>query len=314
MKSTGRNYLKILMVVLLASGLIYAFYNVLNTRIRGQENIKQLQSVTDSILNAVNSKERMECMTSVYLDCEEEDKLDESQKAELIHDFAHKRFYIGRSGKTEIVEYENDLPAIYSKGISPVYSKEKTGFIAVQKDKWYKYTGEKIYASPWRKGKNDQVSYGYLKDKNYLVKIKKIAKEIVDEKSYTKYEAVVKNTLRDETAGKESDNEFRKTLSSHGLNVMDLRKEYPEVYKLLKDTYNKNMEEMSVWVDEEGNLVRIEKDHTFLYYLNVMKENSDKIEQKVGQYGYPRVYSRQEYTYSPDCRGIEIPKDFAHYR
>lgn len=310
MKSTGRNYLKILLVILLASGLIYAFYNVVNSRIRGRENLEQLESVTGSVLRTLDSEARMECRTSVYLKGEEEDKQDASRDVRVIHDFARGRLYIGRGEKTEIIEYKGDEPNIYSKGISPVYSKKDVNLKAVPKDRWYNYAGEKMYGTQWRKGKSDQISYGYLKDENCLLKIKKIGRDTIDDKNYTKYEAVIRNSLKSETEGKESDNEFRKTLSSHGLNVMNLKKGYPEVYKMLKDTYNQDTEELYIWLDEEGNMVRIEKDHTFNYYLEVMKENSEKIEEKVGQHGYPRVYCRQNYTYSPKCGIVEIPKDF----
>lgn len=310
MKSTGRNYLKILLVILLSSGLIYAFYNVVHSRIQSQENLEQVETVTGSLLKSVNNEVRMECRSSVFLKSKEEDKPDASQDVELIHDFAHKRLYIGRGEKTEIIEYKDGEPNIYSKGISPVYSKDDVKFKAIPKDRWYNYAGEQMYGLQWRRGKSDQVSYGYLKDENFLLKIKKTGKETIDEKNYTKYEAVIKNPLRSEKNGKESDNEFRKTLSAHGLNVLDLKKEYPEVYKMLKDTYNRDTEEMYIWLDENGNMARIEKDHTFRYYLEVMKENSEKIAAKVGQYGYPRVYCRQNYKYSPDCRIIEIPRDF----
>lgn len=312
-KSMGKNYLKILLVVLLSGGLIYAFYNVLSSRVQSRENLKHMESVTGSVLKSMDRAERMECRTSVYLNLdseEEEDKHDKSQDINLIHDFGHRRLYIGRGDRTEIMDYRDKPLYIYSRGISPIYSKTDVQMKMVLKNQWYRYAAESMYGIQWKEGKSDQISYGYLRDKNFLVKIAKQGQDTIDEKSCTKYKAVIKNSLRDRLAGKESDNEFRKTLSTYGLNVMDLKKGYPDVYKMLKDTYNQDTEEMYIWTDENGNMVRIEKDHTFRYYLNVMKENSEKIEEKVGQYGYPRVYCRQSFKYSPACGIVEIPKDF----
>lgn len=313
MKSTGKNYLKILLVILLSGGLIYAFYNVLSSRAQRRENLDHMQSVTGAVLKSMDNAERMECKTSVYLNLnseKEEDKHDKSQDINLIHDFGHRRLYISRGDKTEIMDYRDKMPYIYSKGVSPVYSKADVQMKIIPKNQWYRYTAESMYGIQWKAGKSDQISYGYLRDENFLVKITKQGEDTIDGKSCIKYKAVIKNSLRNQSAGEESDNEFRKTLSAYGLNVMDLKKAYPDVYKMLKDTYNQDTEEIHIWTDENGNMIRIEKDHTFRYYLNVMKENSEKIEEKAGQYGYPRVYCRQNFTYSPTCGIVEIPKDF----
>ena len=313
MKSKGKNYLEILLVILLASGLIYAFYNVLNSKIQKQENLKHMETVSNSVLQSVNTAERMECKSSVYLDLnseKEEDKHDRSQDINLIHDFGHRRLYISRGDRTEIMDYRDNMPYIYSKGFSPLYNMADFLMKVIPKNQWYRYAAESMYGTQWKVGKSDQISYGFLRDEDFLVKITKQGKDTIDEKNCIKYKAVIKNTLRDKSAEEESDNEFRKTLSAYGLNVMDLKKGYPEVYKMLRDTYNQDTEEMYIWTDENGNMMRIEKDHTFRYYLNVMKENSEKIEEKAGQYGYPRVYCRQNFTYSPTCGIVEIPKDF----
>lgn len=313
MKLTGKNYLKILLVVLLSSGLIYAFYNVLSSRVQRRENLEHMQSVTGAVLKSMDNAERMECKASVYLKLnaeEKEDQHDKSQDIDLIHDFGHRRLYISRGDKTEIIDYRDKMPNIYSKGVSPVYSKADVQMKIIPENRWYKYAVESMYGMQWKAGKSDQISYGYLRDENSLVKIKKLGKDTIDEKSCIKYKAVIKNSLRDRSTREESDNEFRKTLSAYGLNVMDLKKGYPSVYKMLKEVYNRDTEEMYIWTDENGNMIRIEKDHTFRYYLDVMKENSEKIEEKVGQYGYPRVYCRQKFTYSPTCGIVEIPKDF----
>lgn len=270
-----------------------------------------MESVTGSVLQSVNTAERMECKSSVYLDlAEEEDKHDESQDIHLIHDFAHQRLYIGQGDRTEIIDYRDKIPCIYSKGISPVYNKADVRMETIPEDQWYKYICEKMYGMQWKDGKSERISYGYLKDENYLLKIKKQGKDTIDEKSYIKYKVIIENPLRNHTTKEESEYGFRKTLSTYGLNVMELKKGYPEVYKMLKDTHHRDTQEMYVWTDENGNMARIEKDCTFLYYLNIMKENSEKIEEKAGRYGYPKAYCRQDFTYSPDCGLVEIPKDF----
>lgn len=310
MKSKGKNYFNILIVVLLTSGLIYAFYNVLNNRIQSREHQKDMETVSDSILKFLGESERMECQTLVYLQVEEERKQDSSQDVNVIHDFKHRRLYISRKDRKEIFEYPEGELCIYSKGISPVYDKVDVKLKSVPKDKWYKYSGEKMYGDQWEKGESDQLSYGYLKNDKFLLKIEEQGEDTMDGKEYTKYKAVIRNLLRKKHSGEESDNEFRKTLSNSGLDATDLKKGYPDVYKMLKSIYNRDTEEMYIWLNEKGEMTRIEKDHTFPYYLEIMKENSEKIEKKVGQYGYPRVICQQNYSYSPTCGTITIPEDF----
>lgn len=309
-RGKGRNYLEILLVVLLASGLIYAFCNVLNGKIQGQENQKDMKQAGNVILKSVKQADRMECKTSVYLDLGEEVLQDTTKDMNIVHDFLHQRIQIGRRTSTEIFEYGDGIPNIYSKGISPVYNKADAMMRKVARDQWYQYSSEKMYGKQWEKGECDQLSYGYLTDEKYFWKIEKHSKVTVGEETYTKYKAVIRNTLRNKNRGEESDNEFRKTLSANGLNVMTLKKGYPEVYKKLRDRYNQETEEMYIWIDKDGNMVRIDKDHTFLYYMEIMKENSEKIEEKAGQYGYPNAYCRQDYVYNPSCKVIEMPKDY----
>ena len=55
------------------------------------------------------------------------------------------------------------------------------------------------------------------------------------------------------------------------------------MYRLLKESFNKDAEEFFVWVDNNDVMVQIERDYTFQYYVNVMKEHSEKIEELVGQ-------------------------------
>lgn len=310
MKKLTRNYTKLLIVILFAGGLLYAFYNVASGRIQGQENLKRLDTVTKPILKAVNEAERLQCNASVYLQLEDEQKQDASENIEFIHDLKNQRMQVVKDDKKEIYDYRDKQLNIYSKGISPVYSKEDAGFTRIPTDRWFHYTGETMYGVQRRKGVSDQISYGYLKDEEYLLKVRRQGEEEIGEKKYQKYKAVIRNTLKETNRGAESDNEFRKTISANGLDVMDLKKGYPEVYKLLKDTYNRGSEELYIWVDEDGKLSRIEKDYTFAYYIQTMKQNSEKIQQKVGQYGYPRVFCRQDYTYNPTCKNIEMPKDF----
>lgn len=310
MREKNRNYLEILIVVLLASGLIYAFYNVLNGRIQGQENRENIKKVSNIILKSVNTSERMECKTTVYLELEEEEKQDEAQKTGIVHDFRHQCVQIERKGRVEIFEYGHAIPSIYSKGVSPVYNREDAMMKKVSRDRWYKYSTEKMYGRPWKRGKCDQISYGYLTDETYIRRIEKKGEVKEGEKTYTEYRAKIRNPLRAGNESEDGDNGFRKTLGVYGLDVMTLKKGYPEVYRMLQDIYNRDVEEMNIWVDEKGNMVRIEKDHTFLYYLEIMKENSEKIEEKVGKYGYPNVYCRQDYTYNPGCKTVEMPEKF----
>lgn len=310
MERKSRNYLEILMAVLLVCGLIYAFYNVLYERIQGQENRENLKKTGETILQSVRQSDRLECNTSVYLQFEEKEQETADDTVRIGYDFLNERLQIERKNRIEIIEYKEEVPFVYSKGISPVYSKRDVGMKNIPTDQWFRYPSEKMYGDQWKKGRCDQIAYGYLTDEAYLRKIERQGEVTEGEKNYVKYKAELRNTLRYEGDGDSGDNEFRKTLSAYGLDVMKLRKGYPEVYKLLREVYESDKEEMYIWVDENRNMVRIDKDHTFLYYMEIMKENSEKIEETVGKYGYPKVYCRQDYTYNAMCKPVEIPEAF----
>lgn len=265
-KSTGRNYFRIFLAILLAGGLLYAFYNVIDHRIQGRSNLRQMEEITKPILKSIHDSERMECNTSVILKIGDEKKEDTTKKMGMIHDFRHKRMQVSYGESRVIFEYDGDELHIYSKGVSPIYNKRETKLQRVRKDQWIAYPTEKIFGLKQQKGENDRLSYGYLNNREYLTKIQDEGKVLIGEKEYKKYKAVVRNTLKDPKAEE-----------------------------------NKN---------ENGDMARIEKDYTFTYYLDIMKQNSEKIYDKVGQYQYPDVICQQNYTYNPTCGRVEMPGDF----
>ncbi len=265
-KSTGRNYFRIFLAILLAGGLLYAFYNVIDHRIQGRSNLRQMEEITKPILKSIHDSERMECNTSVILKIGDEKKEDTTKKMGMIHDFRHKRMQVSYGESRVIFEYDGDELHIYSKGVSPIYNKRETKLQRVRKDQWIAYPTEKIFGLKQQKGENDRLSYGYLNNREYLTKIQDEGKVLIGEKEYKKYKAVVRNTLKDPKAEE-----------------------------------NKN---------ENGDMARIEKDYTFTYYLDIMKQNSEKIYDKAGQYQYPDVICQQNYTYNPTCGRVEMPGDF----
>lgn len=265
-KSTGRNYFRIFLAILLAGGLLYAFYNVIDHRIQGRSNLRQMEEITKPILKSIHDSERMECNTSVILKIGDEKKEDTTKKMGMIHDFRHKRMQVSYGESRVIFEYDGDELHIYSKGVSPIYNKRETKLQRVRKDQWIAYPTEKIFGLKQQKGENDRLSYGYLNNREYLTKIQDEGKVLIGEKEYKKYKAVVRNTLKDPKAEE-----------------------------------NKN---------ENGDMARIEKDYTFTYYLDIMKQNSEKIYDKAGQYQYPDVICQQNYAYNPTCGRVEMPGDF----
>lgn len=265
-KSTGRNYFRIFLAILLAGGLLYAFYNVIDHRIQGRSNLRQMEEITKPILKSIHDSERMECNTSVILKIGDEKKEDTTKKMGMIHGFRHKRMQVSYGESRVIFEYDGDELHIYSKGVSPIYNKRETKLQRVRKDQWIAYPTEKIFGLKQQKGENDRLSYGYLNNREYLTKIQDEGKVLIGEKEYKKYKAVVRNTLKDPKAEE-----------------------------------NKN---------ENGDMARIEKDYTFTYYLDIMKQNSEKIYDRAGQYQYPDVICQQNYTYNPTCGRVEMPGDF----
>lgn len=232
-KSTGRNYFRIFLAILLAGGLLYAFYNVIDHRIQGRSNLRQMEEITKPILKSIHDSERMECNTSVILKIGDEKKEDTTKKMGMIHDFRHKRMQVSYGESRVIFEYDGDELHIYSKGVSPIYNKRETKLQRVRKDQWIAYPTEKIFGLKQQKGENDRLSYGYLNNREYLTKIQ-----------------------------------------------------------------------------DEGKVLIGEKEYTFTYYLDIMKQNSEKIYDKAGQYQYPDVICQQNYAYNPTCGRVEMPGDF----
>lgn len=298
--------IRIGIVVVIVGGLFYASFNVLQSRFKGSERQRKIEEVVGPIVSGLNRTDRLECQSSVYLKLEEENRQDQSLSVQMIHDFKHHRLQFAKGNIQEIQEYDADAPVIYSKGISPVYVKEGARMKKVPLDKWYEYSCEKMYGSERRSGENEMISYGYLTSDKYIRGVKDEGEEEIEGRGCRKYTATIYNTLK--PLDHESDNGFRKALGAYGLDPMELKKGYPEVYRRMKEVYDKDSEEMTFWVDDGGKLVRIEKDYTFLYYLNIMKENSEKIRAQVGQYDYPQIICRQDYVYSPACPNIELPK------
>lgn len=309
MKLKSRNTIKVIIVALIVAGLFYAYFSVLNSRFKGNESRKKMLTVSEKVLKYPNESKRLLCNSTVYLDTEEKQK-DESWNMQVLHDFEHERIQTTVSGREEIYEYAQEQLRVYSKGVSPVYLKEKGELRKLPTDRWFKYSCEPMYGWGRKSGTTDRTSYGYLASTDYLKRLYKEGQEEIDGVKYDKYIAVIRNTNKLKESLKEGDNEFRKAVSANGLDSMELRKNYPDAYKLLKGVYQKETEEVSVWVDSEGKLAFIEKDYTFPYYMSVLKENSEKIEEKVGAHGYPKVICRQTYRYSPDCAMIQIPKEF----
>ena len=107
-KSTGRNYFRIFLAILLAGGLLYAFYNVIDHRIQGRSNLRQMEEITKPILKSIHDSERMECNTSVILKIGDEKKEDTTKKMGMIHDFRHKRMQVSYGESRVIFEYDRD--------------------------------------------------------------------------------------------------------------------------------------------------------------------------------------------------------------
>ncbi len=310
MEKSKSSIWKAVTVILIAAGLFYAYYNILESKYQGSESRRQLEAVAEPILEAPRNSDRLECSSTICLETEEERVQDDACTIKLIHDFVHQRMQLEKGGAKEIYEYSEEGQMMYSKGVSPVYVKKDGKLHKVPSDRWFHYQGEEQYGIGERTGESDRISYGYLASADFLRKIREEGQDVIGDETCERYTAVIKNTVKSGEKRKQGDNEFRKVLSAEGLDSMELRKEYPEVYDLLKEQYEKETEELTIWVDQEGKLRVIEKEYTFQYYIALMKENSEKIQAKAGRYGYPRVTCRQEYRYSPVCGNIQIPEKF----
>lgn len=309
MKLKSRKIIKIAVVLLIILGLFYAYFSTLNNRFQGSVSRRKMQEVSAMILKYPKEADRLLCNSIVYIDTEEKVK-DENWNMKVLHDFEHKRMLTIAGKRSEIYEYGADELQVYTKGVSPVFIKEEVQLKKLPTDRWFKYSCEPLYGQGRKEGTTHRTSYGYLDSFEYLKRLYRDGEEEIDGVKYEKYIAEIWNTNKLKEPLNEGDNEFRKALSANGLDVMKLRAEYPEVYKLLKELYQRETEKMSVWVDPDGKLAFIEKDYTFQYYINIMKENSEIIHMKVGRHGYPKVICRQTYEYSPNCGDIQLPTVF----
>lgn len=310
MKKKYQNIGKIILIVIIGIGLFYAFWNLLSSRFSLGTNKKEVKMVTETILSSVKNADRLECYTWIYRDLPEEELWDPQYDVKMVHDFEHKKFQTIKEDQKEIIDYAEGKTDVYSRGISPIYISDGDGLCTALLDRWLKYEGAKTYGRQQMKGMTDLLSYGYLDDSEYLLGIKDEGEDEVGGVKCQKYKIRVRNTLKQEKSGEESDFAFRKAISANGLDVLELKAGYPQVYRLLKESFNKEAEEFYVWVDKEGTMLQLERDYTFPYYMNVMKEHSEKIEELVGQYDYPNIVCHQQYRYAPNCRMIEMPEAF----
>lgn len=310
MKSARTNFFRILIIVLLSCGLLYSYFNVLRSQFRSSARKSEIAEIMTPILAKLEGTDRLSCQSTVYIKAEQESVQDPSQSAETIHDFKHQSMKFVKENEAEILSYKGDMPILYTKGISPVYKKEDVALVKVPFDKWFRYPCEKMYGSKQKEGESEIVSYGYLMSDAGIMDLKAEGKEEINGKECRKYTASIKNTVRHMKGEQQGSNLFRKTLGKYGIDSIELQNTYPEVYDYMKEIYNQDSENLVFWVDEENKITRIEKDYTFVYYMNILKENSEKIEAQVGQYGYPPIICRQDYQYSPTCPVINYPKDY----
>ncbi|MBO5461513.1 MAG: hypothetical protein J5983_06945 [Ruminococcus sp.] len=310
MNLSKKNILEIAIVIFAVGGFLFSFYNVMHEKILKSENRFEISQLTDEILQSQKNSDAFECNSMIYLQNEEESVQDPSWAEQIIHDFEHEKIYIKRDKSEELMEYADDEVAVYTKGVTEVYSKEEKKIQTVSQNDWYYYECEDIYGANTKNAVTDRLSYGYLEDIDNIIDIKKTGTAEYEGVNNTRYTVTIQNTLRDDMTEDMGDTGLRKMLGSKGLNVMMIQKAYPEVYELLKKIYDSETEEMQVWLSDDGKMTRIEKDCTFTYYIEVMKGNSDVIENKVGQYNYPRVSCIQNYKYSPESAVIKMPQSF----
>lgn len=310
MKLLKKNFFRIVVIVLLTCGLLYSYFNVLYSHFMSSTRQREIEKITAPMLSNLEKAERLECKSTIFIKTEEEEMQDPSGSMRMVHDFKHHLMELVKGNVTEILEYKGDIPILYTKGISPVYIKKNAELKKVPEDKWFRYPCEEMYGSRQKEGKSEMISYGYLASKEGIIDVESEGKEEIDGKSWSKYTATIRNTIRHMKGSQEGNSLFRKTLGEYGVDSIELRNSYPEVYKRLKGIYDQETEELTFWVDEADRITRIEKDYTFPYYMNILKENSERIEEQVGRYGYPRIISRQDYEYDPTCSIVDIPKDY----
>lgn len=310
MRLSKKNICEIVIVVFAVFGIVYSFYNVLSERVLKSENRQEIHSLSELMLSAQATAERLECRSQVYVKNEDEFVEDKFETIKFIYDYVNDRIQTIQKDTNEIIEHRDGEIQVYSKGISPIYIKRDKRVKKVSEQNWYHYECERIYGNEKAAGLTDRVSYGYLETIDDIVRIRKIEDTELNNKQVSKYVVTIKNSIREDLTEDMGDTGLRKMLSKKGLDPTFIKNGYPTVYNLLKDIYNRETEDIVVWVNEENVLIRLEKDCTFSYYTKVMKENSDLIKSKLGRYDYPEVVCIQDYEYNLKAEMIDLPQKF----
>lgn len=305
-----KNILEIVIVIFAVFGIIYSFYNVLSERVLKSENRQEIHRLSELILSSQESADRLECRSQIYVKKGEELVEDKLESTKFIYDYDNNRLQTIQKDTNEIIQSNEGEIQVYSKGISPVYIKQDKRVKKVSSQSWYHYDCERIYGNEKRAALTDKVSYGYLKLMDDIIRIRKTDDTELNGMKVSKYIVTIKNSIRDDLTEDMGDTGLRKILSKKGLNPTFLKNGYPTVYHLLKDIYNRETEEICVWLNEENVMVRLEKDCTFSYYIEVMKGNSDLIKSKLGRYDYPEVICIQEYDYNLKAEMVTVPQKF----
>lgn len=306
MQLSKKNILEIMIVIFVVIGFSYSFYNVLSTKAQRNENRFQVQKQADEMLAYRNSSKALECNSTVYLEGEQRTQ-DPSLTIQYIYDFEHEKGYTAQGKSQEIIETRDEHVFAYTKAITQAYSKEDKEIVNISQNEWYHYECENFYEELKWSAKTDRLSYGYLEDIDDIINI---SRQETDENNLTRYIVTIDNTIRDDMTEDMGDTGLRKMINNEGMNADIIKKRYPEIYSILRAVYDRDSEEMSVWLDAEGRMTKIEKDYTFTYYMYMLKQNSEVIANKVGRYGYPDVVCVQDYRYSPHCGMIEMPQKF----
>lgn len=311
MKLSKKNIFEMMIVIFALFGVVYSFYNVLSERILKSENREEIEKLSHMILGRQEETDRLECNSQIYVKNGEELVQDKMETSKFIYDYKNERLQIIQKDTNEIIEHKKDeRKFVYSKGISPLYTKERKKPVNVSNQNWYYFECEKFYGEEKESANLDKISYGYLEDVDDIIRIHKEKDEALNGTTASKYIVTIKNSLREDLTKDMGDTGLQKMLSENGLNATFLKNGYPTVYKLLKDVYNRETEDVLVWLNEDNEMIRLEKDCTFSYYIKVMKENSDLIKSKIGRYNYPAVICIQEYAYGLEADMIELPQKF----
>lgn len=310
MRLSKKNIFEILIVIFVVCGIFYSFYNVLSERVLKSENRQEILRLSELMLSEQASADRLECKSRVYVKNGEEFVEDKLETINVIYDYKHHRLQTIQKDTDEIIEHGEGERMVYSKGISPVYIKQDKRMKKVSGQTWYHYGCESIYGNEKEAALTDRVSYGYLEAMDEIIRIRKLEETEQDGNHVSKYVVTIKNSIREDLTEDMGDTGLRKMLSKKGLDPTFLKNGYPTVYRLLKDIYNRETEDIVVWMNEDDVMIRLEKDCTFSYYTEVMKENSDLIKSKIGRYDYPEVVCIQEYEYNRNAQMIKLPQKF----